>query len=614
MRTQITHVSKNISNYLNEREEKYLHEIKESLQKYFFADACCIFSCDANKSIQNIFQNEREKIVLNKGLIHEAVRASRSMIFDRVNSHKLYCSEVDNICDIKIKSMMIMPIGTDNKTVGVVVLYKDAKRKKLFNQEDLKNIEQFLAPLRRLTKGVESNGKNHSPHLPKIEKKQKPKVLKQHKNTTDKSVELELEIKTLKTALADAQNENRLLSDKLLKVEKQADEWEEKYLSLDGQYKFFIEKNSEESMQHKKEISKLRELQHMLKSENMLLKQNKPEQAIEKEYKTLVIKYDKFVDNYLKKEEETEELHKTYEALKIEHKQTLVDMEELNKMMVTLSEKSSIDTHGDIFTEEKNEISLLENKLEFYESKVEDLEDEKKRLEEKYTKNIALMSSLDSNTNEMQTLGQLLITLNLKFKNNEYAYMFLELILYAVDSTDSLRLVNDKLKNSKVIFEILEEYDIPESINNNKNTYLLSTLIENIESYKRKIFPTAVNLKIEKDKFIPNALVVDMPKVQSVIYYLLMDFSEFMDFNESILINIKYDHTHLFIDIAGKVVETKTTFGLYSKNPVKDISQRPVLQFARMILHTFGVDIEPVYKGRDYRFSFSMPYTLTNNS
>ena len=264
--------------------------------------------------------------------------------------------------------------------------------------------------------------------------------------------------------------------------------------------------------------------------------------------------------------DELEELKNLYEKSKDEITTYKKQIEEFKK---------SEEIYKSQYTEGQESLKILESEYEKiviettqeYQEKIlhlkDDLEaikEENKKLIEHNNSNATLISQLKaeaystSNTSFSildENIEFILKTLDKDFSDNEYSYILFEMLIYALESKKGMSLIEDKIKDSKLVPMIIKDYYFAADIKVKTEKTMISNIVEYIESLELKIFSKACNILVKTQKSVPPSLVLDMPKVSSILYHLMFDLYQFIDTSKKVEVNLSYKDKFFKIKING---------------------------------------------------------------
>jgi predicted nucleic acid-binding Zn-ribbon protein len=195
------------------------------------------------------------------------------------------------------------------------------------------------------------------------------------------------------------------------------------------------------------------------------------------------------------------------------------------------------------------------------------------------------------------------------FVKNEYSYMLFEFLVYALNSKKGMGYLEETLKKSKLVPEIIEGYHFNGDLKVCNEKYIIRDLVKNIEDYQEKIFLDTPKLDIVVDKEMPPSLVFDAPKIQNILLHLLLDLYSFAEHSKPINISLSFKDKLLSIDIGGSVYQKNSLFKSVLKQMklTENEKDRHGLQLSLKLVKRLKGRIESVYEDEYYKFALTIP-------
>lgn len=503
---------KNLVNSLNlhvaSSNFKYIQDMEEILKTFFSSKYVKFWRYDKTNETLILLDGHVGKVIsLESSLTKQAIKNQASTFMNHISSNKYYNPDIDNPLELKIKSLIIVPIIKGKQVLGVLKIGRGIKEKKVFTKQDQAILQKLMAIFIKvmlsesmdkdeimnfIVKGGASKANNSkNENLPDVHKKNK----KEHEVVTPVSKKIDNELQEQKAVLA--------------------------------QYK-------EKEIKLKAEIT---QSQHDFK-------------ILEKKYKELKSSLDEA-------ESHKKEYQKSIKNLEIE--------------VNNLAKKNST------LKNEKAEKSLFNHSSN--------------------------MIKIDQN------IECLLPTFDNVFSENEYSYMLVELMLYALYSKKGLTKIEEMVKKSKLLPEIIESYDFRSDVKIHREKHILSKLLNNIEQYEKNIFLGQPKISVTLNKNVPVSLVFDRPKVQSIVFHLLIDLYQFINHTKEVAIEFKLENKFLIIEIGGFIHTQNSLFkSMFKKTKLRDDDKdRLGLQVSRKLIEKLKGTIEIIYKDEYYQFVIMFP-------
>jgi len=194
------------------------------------------------------------------------------------------------------------------------------------------------------------------------------------------------------------------------------------------------------------------------------------------------------------------------------------------------------------------------------------------------------------------------------FSENEYSHLLFELMVYAFHSKSCMSDIEDILRKSRVLPDIIEAYYFQGAIKTNYEKQLISDFSKNIQKYGKNIFlKTKVNIIISKD--VPSSLVLDAPKIQNIIFHLLLDMYQFVDNTKDLNINFLYKNKLFIIEINGAIHQDNSLFKSMFKQTTLGGNEkdRLGLLLSQKLIERLKGKIESIHDDTHYKFVLSVP-------
>ena len=238
----------------------------------------------------------------------------------------------------------------------------------------------------------------------------------------------------------------------------------------------------------------------------------------------------------------------------------------------------------------------------------EDLKKDKKSKSIKELKSERAVVHHNKSTHIADNIEDILDKIAPIFSENEYSHLLFELMIYAFHSKNCMSDIEDIIRKSRVLPDIIETYYFQGAIKINHEKQIISDLSKNIQEYGKNIFSkAAVNIIISKD--VPSSLVLDAPKIQSIIFHLLLDMSKFVDNTKDLNINFLYKNKLFIIEINGTIHQNNSLFkSMFKQNKLGgNEKDRLGLLLSQKLIERLKGKIESEDKGSDYKFVLTVP-------
>ncbi|CAA6828229.1 MAG: Unknown protein [uncultured Sulfurovum sp.] len=342
--------------------------------------------------------------------------------------------------------------------------------------------------------------------------------------------------------------------------------------------------------------------------EPLLIKVFNKENIVKKELDSLILKPKTTVEKTASKDNRIE-VRKLKVELEEAYAENAILMKELQKYKLTLSTlNNEIDT---LRLQKDKQIKILEeNQLSLenqYIEKNKKVKEHYSNLEKNNKFDVSSTFSMYQDNNREFILRDVID----RFKGTHYAYILFEIILYATNSRKKLPKINKYIKNSKWIDELIDEFYNTGQVKPILKKYPMENVISELYRYEETLFKNKIQIVINKKEVVPLSLVLDAPKLHSIIYHLLMDIYELSNGESPIKITIDYVNKELRI-VISIVSEVKNNIlqNMFKSNKYKQEKGREGLHIARKLIQSLSGNINSDLKESQYIHSFFIPANI----
>jgi hypothetical protein len=549
-----------VNNYASSKKYSEIETLEKYFATLFEAEIVKFWKVDSeNETLELMDKEKRDLMSLDSSLIQQAIESKKSLLENHVTSDKYYNQVIDNPLSLKVKALMLLPVLKGKKVIGVLKIWRGVRQRKVFNKKDEEKLQYFI-PL--VLKVFEANSIEKDELMTLLGEKEE-RITKRIKASPKVKKEIKKEIKKIESVSEDKQ----LLSD----LKKKFDE--------------ISNENKTYSVNEKKQNKIIHEYESkcvMLEEECIRLeKQKNDSQNKENElvFQTKIDKYDKELEASEVKYKELEvSSFELYSESQI-HQNTIKELEKELKLM----QKENAYLNTDL--KEKNTKSIKEMKSE------------------KSMLSVKKSSEIDDN------IELVLKHVDNDFSENEYAYMLFEMMLYALYSKKGISYIEESIKKSKIVPNIIDGYYFKGDIQVHNEKYRISDLVEHIKMYEKNIFAKMIKLDISVDEMMPSSLVFDAAKIQSIILHLLVDLHQFVDHNHPVNINFTFKKKFLNVEIGGSIHKKNSLFQTMFKQTklAADEKDRIGLQLSKKIISRLKGEIDYLYEDDYYKFILTVP-------
>jgi len=547
----VKEVAKCANAYAKSKESQHMEEIENAIQTLFESQTVKFWKVDTKKETIQLLDNDMdEALSLESSLTKQAIDSKKALLENHVTSDKYYNSTIDNPFNLKIKSLMIYPILKGKIVIGVLKVWRGIKQRKVFSKKD----EETLLSLSTLWLYI-------------FESK-------------------EIDKKTLLTLLGETVEKNE--TKPTVQKEKPSQETVVKHVKrTNKEFDTLTEENKRYREQEKELEKKLQSYQNKLAS-------------IEKEYEAL----EKLQNETTSKENELvfqtkiDTYDKELEASKIKYK-------ELETSSLELYSESQLKQI--MIKELDKELKLLKKENKGLLNDLKEKENSCKSIKELKSEKSLLVQQ--KKNNKIENIEDILMHVDNRFSENEYAYMLFEMMLYALYSKKGIAYIEESIKKSKIVPNIIEGYYFKGDIQVHNEKYRISDLVEHIKSYEKDIFAKMINLNITVDEMMPASLVFDAAKIQSIILHLLVDLHQFVDHSSAVNVNFTFKKKFLHIEIGGSIHKKNSLFqSMFKQTKLGgDEKDRIGLKLSKKVISRLKGEIDYLYENDYYKFIMTVP-------
>jgi hypothetical protein len=502
--------------------------------------------------------NNGMKVSLTSSVTREAIVSKKPILANHITSDKYYNTDIDNPLGLKIRALMVYPICEGSSPVGVLKFWRGTRQKKVFTRHDEEVIKYF------------------EPLFVKLFKKE--------------SIEKEELLGLLGEKIENAP--------KRVKEEKPSQK--------------NVSEKREKSSEDDKSAQALKELQKTYDEtlgELELYKEKLAQQ--ERENKEALSSFQKKLDNSQKTSSEIDGYKLTVKQLEKKEKEYLSQIEESASSLKLLEE--------DYDRQERKIKEGYEEKIALLKNDIQDLKAENRELKEEFQVNahniqkIKAEMSMASQSGSFAKLDEnieyIFEKVDTTFGEDEYSMIMFEMIIYALSSKKGLEMIEEKIRDSKVLNALLDSYYFKTEIPVCTEKTQMQDVVEHIQRYEASIFTNNCLLRINVDDSVPSSLVFDAPKIQSIAYHLLTDLYQFIDYSKSVDVLFKYQNKFMQIEIGGYIHEKNSLFKSIFKQTKMggDEKDRLGLRMSRKLIERLKGKLDIDYSDAHYTFLITIP-------
>jgi len=617
----ILNISNTITAQIKSPHIENIIKLKSQLKSMLNAEDVRLCKYDSyNNKIESLGDKEISATLENSFLEYSI--NSKEIQFDNyITSNKNYNTSFDNPKKLSIRGLLVYPILNHNRTIGILSVFRSSRQRSNFTKQDKETINR-LSPF--ITAFFENKNFDKSllnefqiilkdtPKKDLSKKVEKPKEVN-NKEFIDKIKKIEdelrlkdIDIKNSLKQLKVEEDKNKDLNDKLSFKSKEVDSEIDKNKSLILKLETSLKSQEKDKEENNSLNEKLKE------KDNQLNQEIRSKKGLETEYQFIL--------------ENMEVAQKSKLEIEKKYQKVLRDL----KLKLSKLEKENIDYIEQNRILEDQYKNYKKIKLE-YKSLINDNMDYKEELAEKDNiikkyksieiKNRAKESKKYNKYEVIEHNREYLLTIFMEeFKEYQNAYSMFEMFVYAFSSKNGIDILDNYLVQKELPNLIVSEFYRKKTTNLQEKKYQMQKLFKKISSFEKSIFDNNLKLNITTDENIPMTLIMDIPKLESVIYHILVDFSSFMDKRKSINIEFAYKNKDLIVKIGSFIDLSSSNDGLLkniftTNNSIKDTeSDRLGFIVAQQTLYILGAKLKSNERDGYYQNSFSLPTKVLNMS
>jgi len=614
---------KQISQYTNKNAKSYdvnnILAIEKLIEEFLSIDKAIIYKYNQYKKILEVYhQEEKEIIELEASFIKTVIGLGKSSFNNHVTTDKSFNSPFDNPDGCPIRGMMVVPMVFQYRTIGVLVFFRSLHNGKNFTKKDENSINDIVPILMKLIQGEEflkedlllllgeedlevereNKIKPKIRNVEKIKEKKEARVI--HKEDNSKFLE---EIKILKEKLSLEKDKKEKLDEKYKKIKilfKEKEKSQEQVLNIQ---KIKIKNALQREEENKEKIKELEEEILSINLEKEELKALEETIIDNKESQTTLENNIK----QLKKENIQFHLLKN-KFSRIQSQNTeLVNRLELSKKAEEKLDilKVKYSTLEDLNDKVQKEILFVKEELLVKSKRIQELKDfqvkdkiRKSRISNKY-------KDLDGN------VEFLLNIVASNFKNSHHSYSLFELLIYSISSGKGMDILENKLLDTKIMLVLIDLFYHKKYINLKYEKYELVKLFDDLLVYEEKVFENNIQMKINLDEHLPKSLILDSPKIHSLLYHLMNDLNTFTDHNYAMSLDVIYNNKILNLTLSATIdseyTEENLLKSMFSKSKLSNDKERLDLIVAKKIISILNGNIEIIKEKTYYSYILHIP-------
>jgi len=185
---------------------------------------------------------------------------------------------------------------------------------------------------------------------------------------------------------------------------------------------------------------------------------------------------------------------------------------------------------------------------------------------------------------------------SLSFDKYHSAYSMFEAMVYAISSDSGMDIIDDFISQTKGLDKFITLFYSDIMIRPNRQKFQI-----------KNIFDSSMRDNITFDKSLPVSLVVDAPKIDSILYHIVENILQYNSDKSLIKLNISYDKKILYINLSGKIEnESGLLNSLFKQKGSRDKESQDMI-IARKLIKIVGAKLHSDYDDKEYNYRLEIP-------
>ena len=209
-------INKNLNNIKIEDRKTLLKRVEDTIIDITNSEYSRVWLYNKrDNTIDTFSKNRIISLLLEESILKNILISKRGFFDNYIVSHKQYNQKIDNPLNIKIKSMIIVPIldKIDESVIAFVVAYNSVKHTEELRRYDIRSVKLLENPIYNIIRGLEKEIRENST-LKKVEikeSKRKASLESELNLYKQKIIDLEKELLSKEQELIDKESQNSAL-------------------------------------------------------------------------------------------------------------------------------------------------------------------------------------------------------------------------------------------------------------------------------------------------------------------------------------------------------------------------------------------------------------------
>ncbi|MFK5976417.1 MAG: hypothetical protein QM493_07915 [Sulfurovum sp.] len=187
-----------------------------------------------------------------------------------------------------------------------------------------------------------------------------------------------------------------------------------------------------------------------------------------------------------------------------------------------------------------------------------------------------------------------------KFNGYHNAYILFEIIVYALSSSKNMNIIDSFISKIRGFDDFINKFYTTTSIKANRDKYKIRNIFNNIDN-------------IHFHKNLPISLVIDTPKINSILYHIKEDLASLENDKNLININVSYDNQMLHIQLDTKIYNNSNRFKNLFKQKISDSDKnRKGVAVSNRLIKMMKGELDMSYNNNKYQYDIFIPAKVLN--
>ena len=195
-----------------------------------------------------------------------------------------------------------------------------------------------------------------------------------------------------------------------------------------------------------------------------------------------------------------------------------------------------------------------------------------------------------------------------EFKEFDNAYSMFELFIYSLSSSKGMEIIEKHLSDNKIFIAMIEEFYEQRNIIVHLEKYELAKLFDSLNSYVEQLSNNKIKLEIIADAKLPKTLVIDTPKVCSILHHLISNILGFSQNSDTVRFEINYENKALEFKLGVNTERTDTNIfkNIFGSSKTNNKSKIEII-ITKKLLQSLGGNLNLIHTEKLYQYQLKIP-------